>query len=915
MLSEKERKHRKMSVLKIPKIPQYGVLVEEKYEKKDSLFHDVYQGAVKNVYDIINKHYEKPTEITFNPCIAFVGKRGTGKSSAMSSFANFLHKSKTSNLNWIGDKKIQELIQDSSFYMLPAIDTTNMSEKETIIADVSAEMYSEYKKLENGIPIEQKRRFIEATKKANDTAILKSSGDWTNQGDQLLVETDKIVHIKELFKEMVDIFLEIGLKTSNENNRYLVIQIDDLDMNITNSFSILEEIRSILSVKNVIVLISVDIEQLKTVLKFHFERSLETKKDTEKEKISKDLAYKYIEKLLPIDRRNYMPELTLEQLKSIRAENFLNEDDTSWSKWKIELDGNDKPSVFHAIMHLIWRKTLLIPTKNKFNDYVLIPHNLRSLCNFVVFLRNMKDVAYPANFSENNETTPLTYFDFAQKENGETYRNLLDHNLNSFKKYLISNIEVHTKPEMTAAEYEISHILQNIIFTIDYTNTEEINNKIIGDIIYLLTEKENKDYFKLLNKNGTIDSMRCAIHQSCSLGIGDVIYVLKEIEKNSHCRYIHYLVEIIRTLWNIRMTKELFIIGCNPQNKDSLEPDSKYITESFRKVIGTIIVNPDVDKISSNYIEQELSGWQVIKNRKIPSIFDVVIPNNKGLINNEIEEKYFTCDINGWRTNLRTGAPLYKGYLESDELLWLSHPMLIFSNLLVPCLRANKNPKLREDYYEWQQKYIMALPFYSINFIQRFLSFLELENNRDVYPSQGSLLTYILNKSHIAIKNLWQEINYYIPTIGVSDIAHITQEYPNESQNNNLYFFEAPLLSLKDKMDDDLSLVSINIYWLENIDKTLSNMAEIVKTDYNNDDSMFLRDLYKIIEAQFSIEIVKEFFPKGTDELTESKIRNFLDDLNPQKYPQKPNETPKFIPYYFCEKPKNDEEPKDDKKK
>ncbi len=888
-----------MSVLRIPKIPQYGVLVEEKFGKEESLFHDVYQGAVKNVYDIINRHQKKTTEISFNPCIAFVGKRGTGKSSAMSSFANFLRKSKSSNLNWIGDKAIQELIYDSSFYMLPAIDTSNMSEKETIIADVSAEMYSEYKKIDDSISVEQKRSFIEATKKANDTAILKSTGDWTKQGDQLLAETNKVVHIQELFKEMTDNFLSIVLKDAHPNKRYLVIQIDDLDMNVANSFSIMEEIRSILSIKNVIVLISVDIEQLKTVLKFHFERSLETKKEGENEKISRDLAYKYIEKLLPVDRRHYMPELSLEQLNTIRAVNFLNEDDADWKKWQLNLNENKKPSVFNAIMHLIWRKTLIIPTKNRFNDYVLIPYNLRSLCNFVVFLRNMEDAAYPTKGLDENKVTPLTYFDFAKEPEGEAYRNVLEHNLNAFKKYLISNIEIHVKPEMTQAEQRISQVLQKIISTLEHTSTDEINNKIVGEIIYALNEEEEKNYFKLINKNNTLTSMLEALHKSYSLGIGDVIYVLREIEEKYRCRYIHYLIEIIRTLWNIRMTKELFIVGCNPKNNRYLESKAKFITPSFRKAIGTIITNPDVEIITYNK-DQEISGWQVLKNKRRPSIFDVVIPNNKNYINEEIDQNLFTCDVRCWRTNLRTGEPIYRGDLAGNERHWLSHPMLIFSNLLAPCVRADINDTLREDFFEWQQKYIMPLPFHSINFIQSFVSLLENVNCTKSFPTNKSILYFVLENSLIAIISLWEELCHYIPEVHVSDVNELVQNYPSESENENLYFFGAPITKIKETIRENHELVLVNIALLEFI-KTSTKKFEEKREELDNEDRLkFFISLRTLTEAFFSN--TNMFFPPEKHEIEIKHFKDFINALMPEE-PKKPEDIDN-TPYYFHEEAK-----------
>lgn len=873
-----------MSVLRIPKIPQYGVLVEEKYDKEDSLFHDVYQGAIKNVYDIINKHQEKTTEISFNPCIAFVGKRGTGKSSAMSSFANFLHKSKTYDLTWIGDQEIENTIYGSSFYKLPQIDTANMSENETIIADVSAEMYSEYKKFEENILVEQKRNFIEATKKANDTAILKSTGDWTKQGDQLLAETTKVVHIKELFKKMVDNFLSIVLKDTHPDKRYLVIQIDDLDMNVTNSFSIMEEIRSILSIKNVIVLISVDVEQLKTVLKFHFEKSLKAQKDAEKERISRDLSYKYIEKLLPVDRRHYMPELNLEQLNEIRAENFLFEEKEDWDKWKIKLDGHKKPSVLNAIMHLIWRKTLLIPTKNDFGDYPLIPHNLRSLCNFVVFLRNMEDVAYVPGAMKSEHPTCLQYFHFASFE---SQRNILEHNLEAFQKYLLYSIENFIKPEMSTAEYMISNTLQNLINSISYTSIEKINNKIVGDIINCLNNKTTRHYFELINKNNTLHLMLQTIRQSRSLNIGDVIYVLKEIEKNANRSYIRYLVEIIRTLWSIKMTREFFVTGCNPKNKDIIETNTCYITKSFRNAIGTFIVNPDVDIIPPIY-DSNISGWYIRK-KDFPSICDVVIPRNESCLQT-INADDNIYKVTHWRNKLRNGLEIYRAGTEDEDLIWASHPLLIFSNLLTPALRNYINNSLNDNLQEWQHRYIISLPFYSLSYMQCFSSCFCIEVNKHVFPSCGSLTKYVLEKAYDANAEMWKTLSYYIPRTGFVEKNELkTKTTFNDGEINP---FNVSIESL------------INAEWLENellavnlsLIKILEESIRIYESNLPNDPenfSKYLRDIYPHIENSFPETIINNFFPIRHDEIKIDNVKEFLNALT-NNY-----EKNDIVPYYF----------------
>ena len=59
-------KDESMGVLYIPEIPQYGVLVENPEEIQNSMFCDIYAGAIDNVYDIIQSQGSTKNELFFN---------------------------------------------------------------------------------------------------------------------------------------------------------------------------------------------------------------------------------------------------------------------------------------------------------------------------------------------------------------------------------------------------------------------------------------------------------------------------------------------------------------------------------------------------------------------------------------------------------------------------------------------------------------------------------------------------------------------------------------------------------------------------------------------------------------------------------------------------------------------------------
>lgn len=882
-----------MGELHIPKVPRYGVVIEKYNEIKNSLFYEIYNDAIKNVTDIIEGQKSLEKELFFNPCIAFVGKRGTGKSSAMGSFANLLKEINTNSNEWIKDDKTKDIISKSKFYVLPAIDTANMSKKETILSTVSSEMFNVYNEKSKDILVENKRKFIESTMKVNNTALLKSSGDWTKQGDNLLVETDKVVHLKKLFEDMVKDYLTIIENNSSSDNCYLVIQLDDLDMNIFNSFSIMEEIRNVLSIKNIIVLLSVDIEQLKTVLTINFSESLQPKynKSVEKsaDKTSTDLAYKYIEKLIPFNRRHYMPELSSKQLKTHYSKNFLGDDDENWHKMELVSTEGETPTIINAVMHLIWRKTMMIPMCNENEEYILLPRNLRSLCNFVVFLRNMKDVAIVPNDSNKNGIVSLTYFDFA---NNETYRTNLDHNLRDFYKYIISNLEVYKAPEMNDEDEELSNTLITLIQTLSDADLAECNRKITSDILYNLKDK-CKNYYEHINQNETLDSINIATSYSDTVSLGDVLYLLGKIDKTTNCNYIRYLVQVIRTLWSIKMTAEIYVNGCNPQKDELLDTQSKFITTAFRNTVGAMIINPDTSESFLHSSKSANHDWMLRNNKDDDSdnkrsIYDVIIQKDNidiSIVDTDEFSQYH------WRVHLRTGEPIYKGHYMKDEHYLLSHPMLLFSNLLNPkILETDMDYNLEHDahiYTDWQSKYIMSLPFYSMDYMYRlYIAFrrkVKAGTSFDVQPIVNNVLENVMQASN----DLYIEIKKYIPPIESSyKISDETKNIPA----SELIFIE-PLKHLQSITDWNKELLLINKKFIALLDDTKNKIEKVIA--YNN--SHDKEDEYEITRQWNSmLNYLSNYFPNkfvdnnystlysseiGYDEKIE-ELQRLIDDLN-----------------------------------
>ena len=869
-----------MGILKIPQIPQYGVLIENDYGKENSLFHEVYQGAAKNVYDIINKQNQQRNELFFNPCIAFVGERGTGKSSAMSSFANFLENSTEKTCEWIDNDLIKQKIAKTKFYTLSPIDTANMGAQETIIADVSAELFTEFEKESNNINVEQKRQFIKTIKEVNETAILKSNGEWNQQGDQLLRETEKVVHINNLFKKVVKEYLKIVKRNEDIENCFLVIQIDDLDMNISNSYSIMEEIRNILSVSNVIILLSVDLEQLKSVLKINFENLLtannvckidEVQHGFEKIRISKDLAYKYIEKLIPINRRHYMPEITNEQLKNIKSKNFLGDNDKEWYLMHLVETEGDSPCVLDAVMHLIWRKTLLIPIKNEYGDYALLPHNLRSLCNFIVFLRSMKDVAYKTNTVGKENPEVLSYDDFCGNEivNIE-YRNTLKLNLRKFYKYLVSNIENCHKPDMITDDETMANILLNLIGSLENVDLSRINKKIVGDILFGLYKHKVEIYSDIISTDEKPSSIFLAVQQHEMISMGDVLYVFTEIKKRTQCEYIHYLIDVIKTIWSIKMTAELYIIGCCDMDRQVVLTNTKCITQKYRDTVGALIINPDNSEVFCSKKKKNHMDWSVYKNKDKQSIYDLVIPKE----NIKVKKKSDAIsEIHSWRAPLDSGEACYM-YINNENAFYnLSHPFSLFSNLLYP--ETYKTSSAKYDIVSgWQRKHIMVFPFHSMDFINRFIERYLAKIKIIIFSTTSdSVMSYVLDTTKKTIEEMSKEIKDYIPCT-----SEQSKNLTNEALKSYFSLYE-PIQTLIELLNWKNELVFVNKDLITKLKETTQKVKGIENNkNFDTEATTLIIDVLKELENTLSSYLVHKVNSQQT--VTEKIVAlNELSDL------------------------------------
>ena len=711
--------------------PQYGVITSKLEKNKngfdDTLFPSVYNGCEDSVNKIIehNKKMDSQDnpdiEPFVNPIVAITGSRGSGKSSAMYSYAQYLK---------------DATISGATFSILPPIDATQFGKNESNIGNISAAMYREYGKISDKLSVDKKREFVKAAKEVNNIAVMYTTGDWFKSGDDLLQDAEMVGSLRKRLHDLIMIYL--GLYTDNQStqkscqNRYLVIMIDDLDMCNDGAFALVEEIRKFLCIRNVIILMTMQSSQLRTVLQASYAKAFKDVGSDMKEKIqgiSFDLAFRSFEKLFPASRCHAMPVWNSEQLKNyelriegeskderkdkgkkdtdiidIYGENIENPEDLLFGKIpKFET----RSKILYRTLHLIWRKTLLIPVCSKDGEHLLIPNNLRSLHNFIALFVGMEDAI---QIRDKNKPLPPFVPGLEDFENFvlEDYinKNVLEKNLALFETYLLDNLSTYGDTLITSSDNQtLAQTLLNIILDMHSVPLERLNAKIIGDVLYsnlpeyvlkALKNKTVNTYNFELNKMdkddlpNSIDDekgiLQSAVSYADNISFGDVMYVLGKIDVKTRCRYIAYLIEVIRIMWSIRMTKE-FYIHCTYDKKQS----TLYISDTFQKVVGGLIINANTTTFTES---NENHDWY--KYREEFAIYDKMFVGSS--IDSFLAEN---TPLAKYRHHLKDGEPYYK--LTTGNEIRICHPMSYYTKSLGGL---------------WKQ--VVYFPFYSFDFMYRF---------------------------------------------------------------------------------------------------------------------------------------------------------------------------------------------------
>lgn len=399
----------------------YEVKYEEYKAFSTSLFRDVYRNASEMVGEVIAKSLKprKDQDERFRKgeqicnVIAFMGKRGSGKSSALASYCKFLdcfydlavNDKEVENSSL--DPEVRELIRvgkenDISFTVLDTMDATLLDREEKIVEIVLARMIEVIEQQESlrrsrdgyRRGDEDKRVLVSEIGEIYRHLCRKRQDEEENASVLQLKALSYSWNVRDAFKELVRKFNRFVSQNGDgrqSEGSYIVIPIDDIDMNVDKCSEMLEMIRKYLMVPQVIILLTFNFEQLHTICRNHYYSELfgkygfdsYEKLDARDKNQILELTREYMDKVIPIGRKVYMPQL-------LQMEPFQDRCVTVRGTY---LDGVGELNLDprkHICIAIRYYTGIICPETEK-NPYTY-PTVIRRLSNFMKEFRQLKKI-------------------------------------------------------------------------------------------------------------------------------------------------------------------------------------------------------------------------------------------------------------------------------------------------------------------------------------------------------------------------------------------------------------------------------------------------------------------------------------------------------------------------------------------
>lgn len=533
-----------------------------------SIFSDQYKktlSILENRYRIIADDSQKDEDILYNPLnniISFIGDRGSGKTSCMMSVSKLLDGGLRGKL-----AEQYPVLAKKAFYRLDLIDPSFFDSEHNVIELFLANLYSKFQEARD-------RHRYHDDNHADVTKVLECfTRAQKDMAEMMAKSVDRFEPLDNLqrlsagvsmssdIKRLVDSFLEYFQKQGG----VLIVPIDDVDLNSAMAAEMLEQIRKYLIHPNILVLMSVKLDQLALTKRLRIAEEYRSLKDVPASlnDMFDGMVETYLTKTLPHYQRVYMPDGTVYFEKAV----LIMDGDTEVEKFQ---------SVRDMVPELIFRKTRYLFYNSAEKTSYIVPSNLRHLTMLVTMLYVMVD--YKPKGKDKYEA--------AKRESNQ-------YNQFTFCKYLYEN----WIPE------NLSQDMQNSVRELlDIQDVAQINAKVLSIL---------KTYFKQLESewfNETSELNECRLilepsNKSYNIAIGDVLDLIDMLEESETQNIKLKFLFFLRSYYSIKLYTT-YCSSIDEINNENLNTQillnnhfSNLNLQGYEKLVAGYFINSFLSKI------------------------------------------------------------------------------------------------------------------------------------------------------------------------------------------------------------------------------------------------------------------------------------------------------------------------------
>lgn len=472
------------NIIEIKSGAEYQVFVDDPKNLCDEskFFYPVYRKSAELVEEIVSDFLENEGDFFetdyHNNIIMYCAERGSGKSSAMYTFANALEQSqKNSDVSEALKKLFDKSMNDYSFSVLSLVDPTIISEQDMFMRIILSKMYSKLRdkwnenlKCRSSLSSENiqddkihraniVKRFMKCYRYLD--VIYQRGGKFDCDDDlEDLTDLGDSGQFRREFRKLVKDFLSEMTGRCPKSSSVMVIPIDDADLNSKMAFNIVEDIRKYCIIPNVIILMAVDIEQMHYVLEQHFTIDFKTLLDASKTNNIKiktvdmlechRMAMRYADKVLPAVHQIHLPtvdDFIRNSSSTLTVKYYSEKDRKRYEILDFKTIKNDEKITDYQelLLRLIYNKTGIALVKPQSYLHSMLPRTMRGLSHFLAYICALPDLDKDLGITEIYEFNRVEVKANYEKATGKTYsdakaelRKRLD-NLEAFKQYFLKD--------------------------------------------------------------------------------------------------------------------------------------------------------------------------------------------------------------------------------------------------------------------------------------------------------------------------------------------------------------------------------------------------------------------------------------------------------------------------------------------